>query len=105
LAKFWCRRSLQTWSTAVAVEAVLELVVPCLSEACKLGILQSPVAVVLEGQVLASQTGSTVVGCSFGTVDGSSLLSERVVSSVRPIQRLMSTQVVYHRYELLDAQS
>ena len=54
----------------------------CLSEACKLGILQSPVAVVLEGQVLASQTGSTAVGCSFGTVDGSSLLSERVVSSI-----------------------
>jgi len=33
------------------------------------------------------------------------LLSERVVLSVRSIQRLMSTEVVCDRHELLDARS
>jgi len=92
---------LQTWLLQWAVAWYWSGKILACCGSCKLGLLQLAVALVLWMEVLASQSGST--GSTVAAV--LELSSERVVLSVRPIQLLMSTQVVYDRHELLDAQS
>jgi len=117
-------RELQTGSTGLAVEAVPEREVSCLTlelqtwllqwavalywswkilacrGSCKLGLLQLAVALVLWMEVLASRSGSTGL-----TVAAVLELLERAVLLIRSIQLLMGTVPLYDRHELLDVQS
>jgi len=92
---------LQTWLLQWAVALHWRWKILACRGSCKLGLLQLTVALVLWMEVLASRSGSTG-----STVAAALELSpERVISSVRPIQLLMSTQVAYDRDELLDERS
>jgi len=93
-------RELQTWSTAVAVDSVLGMEVFVSPELQTLAIASAPWSGRKFLRRRASQTGSTAAA-----VDAVLLVEVRCVVSIRSTQRLMGTETVYDRHQILDARS